>query len=68
MENGVITINMNIKDDILHCKICDNGVGRSTLIKAEKDKEKKSLGINITEHRLQLIDPFKERKNWNRNS
>lgn len=60
--NGMISISMKVKDDILHCKICDNGIGRSAVIKEETDTAKKSLGINLTEHRLQLIDPLRKEK------
>ena len=59
--NGKISIDMRIKDNILQCAICDNGIGRSaSVIKKEKDVTKKSLGINLTQRRLQLIDPLKQ--------
>lgn len=56
-QNGRIRINMQLQHNILHCKIYDNGVGRSaTSINQKVIQEKTSLGINITQHRLQLID------------
>jgi LytS/YehU family sensor histidine kinase len=58
--NGKINIDMNVRDDILYCKVCDNGVGRAAT--AIKGAGRKSLGINLTEHRLQLIDPLKQEK------
>ena len=36
----ITQIFMNVTDDILHCKICDNGVGRSAVIKEETDTQK----------------------------
>jgi tetratricopeptide (TPR) repeat protein len=59
--NGMINITMNHQNGILHCRISDNGIGRAKA-KTEKHEtgiEKKSLGIKLTEHRLQLIDPLK---------
>ncbi|HXL58466.1 MAG TPA: histidine kinase, partial [Chitinophagaceae bacterium] len=62
-SNGKININMNVRDDILYCNICDNGIGRAaSIIKEETETGKKSLGINLTEHRLQLIDPLRKEK------
>ena len=62
-QNGIgkININMHQHDSILQCSICDNGVGRNTTI-IKKETERKSLGINLTEHRLQLIDPLRKEK------
>jgi len=61
--NGKISVSMNVQDDILYCKICDNGIGRAATIIKEKTKTgKQSLGINLTEHRLQLIDPLKKER------
>ena len=60
---GKIDINMSVKDDTLYCTVCDNGIGRSaTIVKEKTETGKKSLGINLTEHRLQLIDPFQKEK------
>jgi tetratricopeptide (TPR) repeat protein len=58
---GKININISSKDDILYCTICDNGIGRAATVVKEKT-DKKSLGINLTEHRLQLIDPLSKGK------
>ena len=60
-SNGKINIDMHVEDKILHCKICDNGIGRTaSAVKEKTEAGKKSLGINITEHRLQLIDASKQ--------
>jgi sensor histidine kinase YesM len=57
---GKIDINMHVQDNILHCKICDNGIGRtSTAIKDKMASGKTSMGIKLTEHRLQLSDMSK---------
>lgn len=61
---GNIAINMSLQNGILHCKIIDNGIGRSRANKLIKKSEnyKTSLGIKLTEHRLQLIDPSKRER------
>lgn len=60
---GKININMSVKDDTLHCTICDNGIGRAaTVVKEKTEKERKSLGINLTQHHLQLIDASRQHK------
>ena len=60
--NGKINIEMNVQDDILYCKIRDNGIGRTaSAAKEEIESGKKSLGINLTEHRLQLINLSKQK-------
>ncbi len=55
---GNITINMNLQNDTLDCKIIDNGIGRprANLFSKKNENNKTSLGIKLTEHRLQLID------------
>ncbi len=61
--NGMINISMSHQSGILHCKISDNGIGRTKANAAKHEIEigKKSLGIKLTEHRLQLIDPLKSK-------
>ncbi len=58
--SGKISIDIRIQNNILQCVICDNGIGRSVSLIKEKDITKKSLGINLTRRRLQLIDPLKQ--------
>ncbi|MBS1748116.1 MAG: histidine kinase [Bacteroidetes bacterium] len=55
-KTGKINIAIHVDDKILHCKICDNGVGRTAGALKDKSPGKKSLGMNITQHRLQLFD------------
>ncbi len=52
---GEIDINMHLHDGTLHCSICDNGVGIKNL-KEISQVNKKSLGIELTQQRLQLAD------------
>lgn len=63
-QNGIgeININMHQQENTLHCSICDNGVGRAKDNTSKQDNwiSKKSLGVNITQHRLQLIDSAKQ--------
>ena len=55
---GSITIDMHMQNGILQCKITDNGIGRtrSNLLSAGRENDKTSLGIKLTEQRLQFID------------
>ena len=57
-ENGRIIIDLKLHDEILHCSIHDNGVGRinSTALTKENGIEKKSLGIKLTQRRLELFE------------
>lgn len=56
-KNGVgeINITMSANSHAIHCSICDNGVGiNNTTEKIQTDK--KSLGMYLTQQRLQLLD------------
>ncbi|MEO6290762.1 MAG: histidine kinase, partial [Ginsengibacter sp.] len=55
---GNIIINMSLRNSILHCRIIDNGIGRTkaTSLTTKHENDKTSLGIKLTEHRLQLTD------------
>jgi tetratricopeptide (TPR) repeat protein len=57
-ENGEVTISFRIENDILHCNIIDNGVGRSAAASAgsKSSQAQKSMGIQITRERLALIN------------
>lgn len=56
-EKGRINIDLKQYNEMLHCSICDNGVGRikSTGL-ADNSIGKKSLGIKLTQHRLELFE------------
>ena len=58
-REGKITINLELDNNMLHCEITDNGVGRlhSLHVKGNRSGTRKSLGIALTEHRLRLADP-----------
>jgi len=60
-NDNKICINMNPGNGILHCSIIDNGVGRlnEDALAVKKENGKKSLGIELTKNRLQLIDSSK---------
>ena len=57
-ENGLVTISVVIENEILHCGIIDNGVGRSAAAAAgsKSSQSHKSLGIEIARERLALIN------------
>lgn len=56
-RKGKITLSISLKDDVLVCEIEDNGVGReySQQLKNETSQHKKSLGIQITSERLDVL-------------
>ena len=55
-KDGKIKIEFEEKDNQLHCKIKDNGVGLSTMKKLGQGAHQ-SKAITITTQRLQLINP-----------
>jgi tetratricopeptide (TPR) repeat protein len=57
-ENGLVTISFKAENDVLHCTVIDNGVGRSAAAYAgsKSSQTHKSMGIQITRERLALIN------------
>ncbi|MBS1750908.1 MAG: histidine kinase, partial [Bacteroidetes bacterium] len=55
-EEGKIDISINREKNVLHCRICDNGIGRAAAAKEKNNVEKKSFGIDLTQNRLRLIN------------
>jgi tetratricopeptide (TPR) repeat protein len=57
-ENGIVKISFSEANDILHCTVVDNGVGRSVAATAgsKSSQAHKSMGIQITRDRLALIN------------
>lgn len=55
---GVLSIRISEKDDVLTFEIEDNGIGREAALKLrlENFPSHNSMGINITEERLKLIN------------
>jgi len=58
-EEGHLEISFAMEDDdILLCKISDNGIGReaASLIKSKSTENQKSMGLKITKERLDLVN------------
>jgi tetratricopeptide (TPR) repeat protein len=57
-NDGRVTIGFKVQDNTLHCTITDNGIGRKKAreIKAAMELTHRSLGMSITEERLELIN------------
>jgi hypothetical protein len=55
---GMLQIDLEIKDDSLRCTITDNGVGRKKAaeLKTKTAEKEKSMGLKITSDRLSLIN------------
>jgi ligand-binding sensor domain-containing protein len=55
---GHIAIGLNMADDVLTCSIEDDGVGRKRAaeLKSKSATRSKSLGMQITSHRIKLIN------------
>jgi len=55
---GLVTLSFFVENDLLHCSIIDNGVGRSMPARAGTQPASlhKSMGIQITRDRLALIN------------
>jgi sensor histidine kinase YesM len=58
---GKLEINLGLENNILHCTITDNGVGREKAeeIKSKSAEKEKSLGLKITTDRLALLNKEK---------
>ncbi|MFN4246736.1 MAG: histidine kinase [Flavipsychrobacter sp.] len=55
--NGYIELQFSIRDNMLQCKVIDNGIGRKKSQAINKFRLHPSKGISITEQRLQLLSP-----------
>lgn len=57
-EKGFVKINIRLKEDYLNCIIEDNGIGRDAAREkaANRKKNHNSLGTQITESRLDLVN------------
>jgi LytS/YehU family sensor histidine kinase len=55
--SGMLELNFVIKDDLLECRIKDNGIGRkqSELINKTKDKLYKSHALNIIDEKVKTL-------------
>lgn len=63
-ENGLIKIEITRVGNFLNCIIEDNGIGREHLVATETGEsvKRKSLGMKITQERLQIIEQLKQVK------
>lgn len=64
-ENGKIEISFSKKDNMLQCVIVDNGIGRSASEANHSiygDPNKKSMGMNITKARMDLLNKLSDVK------
>ncbi len=61
---GIINIAIAEEDDMLLCTIEDNGVGRDRAVKLEEKSilKTKSMGVQITENRLRLLNKNRSTK------
>jgi sensor histidine kinase YesM len=57
-EKGQLNIALSMEEQILHCSISDNGIGRqkSAEMKSKSVEKDKSLGLKITSERLALLN------------
>jgi LytS/YehU family sensor histidine kinase len=55
--NRELVIDLHVEDNMLHCKITDNGVGRkkAALMKSKSAEKNKSMGLEVTKNRLALL-------------
>ncbi len=57
-ENGILSVDLRLKENIIVCTITDNGIGREKAaeIKSKKTQTHESRGTKITGDRLKLIN------------
>jgi len=56
IENGHIEIEFEQRDNMLFVKIQDNGIGRRESQKSSKKKDHKSMALNITKERVNILN------------
>ncbi len=56
IQEGVIQIEMKEKEGMLEIIISDNGVGRTQAAKIKKNKSHKSMAIDITRQRIEILN------------
>jgi tetratricopeptide (TPR) repeat protein len=61
-EKGHLEIDLFIQDDILYCKITDDGIGRkkATELKSKSAENHKSMGMRITADRIAILQKNKQ--------
>jgi hypothetical protein len=57
-EQGHLYIELSMQNDILHCIISDDGIGRenAAALKSKSAEKEKSMGLTITAQRLALLN------------
>jgi LytS/YehU family sensor histidine kinase len=62
-EEGNLTLNVSIENDMLYCTITDDGIGRpnSSAINNGQATSKKSMGLQITTNRVKMLNEEKGR-------
>ena len=63
-EGGVIKISVSREGNMIRCVVEDNGEGRKNSVKFKiaQEVKRESLGVKITQERLQIIDKLKKVK------
>ena len=63
-EKGLLSLDIILKNDFLICSIQDNGIGRQTAYSLKKSaiKKQKSMGMKITQDRLDMINHARNQK------
>lgn len=56
VENGRINISVKRKGDMLEIIVCDNGIGRKSSGITKKIKTHKSMAINMTRERIEILN------------
>jgi len=56
IENGIIEIRMKENSGMLEIEIIDNGVGRTRAGKIKKNKTHKSMAMDITRERIEIMN------------
>jgi hypothetical protein len=56
VENGKINISAKQRDNMLEIIVCDNGIGRKSSAKTKKIKTHKSMAINMTRERIEILN------------
>ncbi|HLU88209.1 MAG TPA: histidine kinase [Cyclobacteriaceae bacterium] len=62
-DKGHVRVELQLKNEMLHCQITDDGVGRgmAAVLKNKSGTKGKSLGMQITAQRLELINSLHEK-------
>jgi two-component sensor histidine kinase len=56
ISDGIIRIHMHERDGMLEIMVSDNGVGREKSAKIKKKSNHKSMALNITRERIQILN------------